>query len=282
MTAMPKACVIGHPVAHSRSPMIHNYWLKQLGLSGHYERADVTEAQFPEFLRRLRENGYVGANVTVPHKETAFRHVARRDAAADAIGAINTLWYEQDELIGGNTDAHGFITHLAMTVPGWERDARKAVVLGAGGAARAVIHALRAAGMDIALVNRTAERAQALAAHFGGPVTVHGFDALPRLLPAADLLVNTTSLGMAGNPPLAIDLDPLQPDAIVYDIVYVPLETGLLQAAQARGHRVVEGLGVLLHQAVKGFAHWFGVTPEVTPELRKLIADDIIAKTGGR
>ena len=133
MTAMPKACVIGHPVAHSRSPMIHNYWLEQLGLSGHYERADVTEAQFPEFLRRLRENGYVGANVTVPHKETAFRHVARRDAAADAIGAINTLWYEQDELVGGNTDAHGFIKHLAMTVPGWERDARKAVCWGRAG-----------------------------------------------------------------------------------------------------------------------------------------------------
>lgn len=279
MNVVPKACVMGHPVTHSRSPMIHNYWLRTLAIAGAYERADVTQQDFPGFLKGLRQHGYVGGNITVPHKETAYLAVDRRDGAADAIGAVNTVWHEGEMLVGGNTDAHGFITHLETSVPHWSRHARRAVVMGAGGAARAVIHALLGSGLELDLVNRTAGRARHLAAHFGGAITVHEFADLPRLLPDADLLVNTTSLGMTGSPPLALDLAPLKGDAIVYDIVYVPLETGLLKAARTRGHRTVDGLGVLLHQAAPAFARWFGTTPQVTPELRELVAADIRAKT---
>jgi shikimate dehydrogenase len=255
---------------------------KTLNLPGAYERADVGEGELAAFLSSLRERGYVGGNITVPHKETVFRLVSRRDAAAEAIGAVNTIWYERGSLVGGNTDAHGFITNLGLSVPDWDRFARQAVVMGAGGAARAVVHALRAVGLAVALVNRTAERARLLAEHFGGEITVHSPEELPRLLPGADLLVNTTSLGMRGNPPLDLDLRPLKPEAIVYDIVYVPLETGLLKAARARGLRGVDGLGVLLHQAVPGFARWFGVTPRVTPELRALLEADIAGKSAPR
>jgi shikimate dehydrogenase len=278
VTAVRKACIIGHPVAHSRSPLIHNYWLKTLGLSGSYEREDVTVEQLPDFLRTLRSRGYVGGNVTVPHKEAVHRLADRRDAAAAAIGAVNTLWFEEDALVAGNTDAHGFATHLEISVPDWRSNARHAVVMGAGGAARAVVYALLETGLEIAIVNRSFDRANLLSAHFGGRPKVHGFAGLPGLMATADLLVNTTSLGMVGNPPLSIDLEGLNPTAIVYDIVYVPLETELLKAARRRGHRTVDGLGVLLHQAVPGFARWFGVTPKVTPELRAHIEADIRAK----
>jgi shikimate dehydrogenase len=275
-----RACVIGHPVAHSRSPLVHGYWLKTLRIAGAYERADVTEPDFPNFLRNLRAHGYLGANITVPHKEAAFRLVDRRDDAAQAIGAVNTVWYEDDQLVGGNTDAYGFIVHLDASIPRWHETAGCAVVLGAGGAARAVVHALLARGVEIALVNRTLARAQDLAAHFGRRVSVASFAALPSLLGRADLVVNTTSLGMIGKPVLDLDLAPLTSAAIVYDIVYVPLETEFLRAAKQRGLRTVAGLGMLLHQAVPGFARWFGVTPSVTPELRSLIESDIRAKIG--
>jgi shikimate dehydrogenase len=275
-----RACVIGHPVAHSRSPLLHGYWLKTLGLAGAYERADVTETDFPHFLRGLRAHGYVGANITVPHKEAAFRLVDRRDEAAQAIGAVNTIWHEDASLVGGNTDAYGFIAHLEASIPRWDEATRFAVILGAGGAARAVVHALLARGVETAVVNRTMARAQDLAAHLGQRISSASFAELPRLLGRADLVVNTTSLGMAGKPPLDIDLAPLKPTAIVYDIVYVPLETEFLRAAKLRGQRTVDGLGMLLHQAVPGFARWFGVTPRVTPELRSLIESDIRAQTG--
>jgi shikimate dehydrogenase len=260
--------------------MLHGYWLRMLGIHGTYELADVPEANFPDFLHTLKARGFAGGNITVPHKEAAFRRVDCRDEAATAIGAVNTVWYEDDELRGGNTDAYGFVAHLEASAPGWDRSVRRSVVLGAGGAARAIVYALRARGVDVAVANRTRARAEDLVAHFAG-ATAHAWDELPGLLGAADLLVNATSLGMSGKVPLALDLAPLSREAIVYDIVYVPLETELLRDARGRGLRTVDGLGMLLHQAVPGFARWFGVTPRVTPDLRAVIEADIRAKTGG-
>jgi len=270
---------MGHPVAHSRSPMIHGYWLKTLGIQGAYELKDLTPEQFPGFVTQLDANGYVGGNVTVPHKEAAYRLVKRRDAAAEAVGAVNTLWLESGMLCGGNSDTHGFIANLDDRAPGWDVPGCRAVVLGAGGAGRSAVYALSTRGAQVELVNRTLARAQELAARFGPRVRAHGFDAVPRLLREADLLVNCTSLGLAGKPPLEVDLGPLKPGAVVYDVVYVPLETGLLAAARKRGHRTVDGLGMLLQQAGFGFRKWFGGDPRVTPELRKMLEADIVAKT---
>jgi len=281
MTEMiPRACVIGHPVAHSRSPLLHGYWLRTLGIAGAYERAEVTATEFPDFLKGLRQRGYVGANITVPHKEAAFNLVDRRNDTAQAIGAVNAVWYEDGQLVGSNTDVHGFLAHLDASVPGWDAAARRAVILGAGGAARAAVHGLLGRGLEVALVNRTASRARDLAAHFSMRPSVQTFDDLPELLGRADLLVNATSLGMAGKPALAPDLGPLKQEAIVYDIVYVPLATELLRLARQRGHRTVDGLGMLLHQAVPAFGRWFGVTPRVTPDLRLLIEADIRGPVG--
>ena len=275
---MTRACIMGHPVAHSRSPMLHGYWLRTLGIDGAYEFADVAPEDFESFFRGLGRNGFAGGNITKPHKEQAFRLVDRREEAADAIGAVNTVWYENGTLIGGNTDWLGIVLSLDAIAPGW--DSGNAVVLGAGGTARAATYGFRQRGLHVALVNRTLARAEQLAADFPG-VTAHGYDALPRLLGDADVLINTTSLGQAGNPPLEIDLQALKRSAVVYDVVYVPLETGLLKAARSAGHRTVDGLSMLLYQAVPGFAHWFGVTPTVTAEQRAILEADIRAKSGG-
>ena len=271
-----RAFVLGYPVAHSRSPMLHGSWLRTLGIPGSYERAEIAPENLAAFFARLRSEGFAGGNVTVPHKVACIPHLARLDPAATAIGAVNTIWREADDLVGGNTDAAGFIANLDEHAPGWS-GAGTAVILGAGGAARAAVYALRERGTAIRLVNRTRATAEALAARFGASVSAHDWAELPALLPGAGLLVNTTALGMKGQPPLAIDLAALPPDAVVYDIVYVPLETPLLAAARARGLRAVDGLGMLLHQAVPGFARWFGVTPTVTPELRALIEQDLRA-----
>ena len=280
MASPPKACVMGHPVAHSRSPMIHGYWLRTLGIPGAYELKDLTPEAFPDFVTHLEANGYVGGNVTVPHKEAAFRLVDRRDEAAEAVGAVNTLWLDNGRLMGGNSDTHGFVANLDDRAPGWDVRNGRAVILGAGGAARSAAYALAARGLTVEVVNRTVERARSLAADFGPRVSGRGFDALPGLLSEADLLVNCTSLGMTGKPPLEVDLARLRPGAVVYDVVYVPLETDLLAAARSRGHRVVDGLGMLLQQAGFGFRKWFGGDPRVTPELRALVEADIRAKTG--
>ena len=277
--ALPRACLMGHPVAHSRSPLIHGYWLRQLGIPGAYDLRDLSPDAFPDFFTRLAANGYVGGNITVPHKEAAYRLVHRRDAAAEAVGAVNTVWLEGDSLTGGNSDIHGFLANLDNGVPGWDTRGAHAVVIGAGGAARSAAYGLVTRGLDVSVANRTEERAADLATRFGPRVRGYGYDALPRLLPAADVLVNCTSLGMVGKPPLAIDLAPLKRSAVVYDVVYVPLETPLLAAARERGHRTVDGLGMLLQQAGFGFRKWFGATPTVTPELRALIEDDIRAGT---
>ena len=275
-----RACIMGHPVAHSRSPMIHSYWLKQLGIAGAYDFKDLTPEAFPAFIAAMGKNGYVGGNVTVPHKEAAFKGVVVRDAAAEAIGAVNTIWLENDTLMGGNSDTHGFSTNLDQAAPGWDAIGANAVVLGAGGSARSAVYAFATRGVDTSVVNRTRARADEIAAHFGSRVKSHGFDELPALLASADVLVNCTSCGMVGKPPLEIDLSALKRSAIVYDVVYVPLETELLAQARRRGHRTVDGLGMLLQQAGYGFHKWFGVNTAVTAELRALVEADIIAKTG--
>ncbi|PBB31343.1 MULTISPECIES: shikimate dehydrogenase [unclassified Mesorhizobium] len=272
-----RAFVTGHPIAHSRSPKIHRYWLEEYGIDGSYQAIDVRPEDFAAFLKSLGENGYRGGNVTIPHKEAAFALVERRDEAAEAIGAVNTLWLEDGVLWGGNTDALGFAGNLDEHAPGWAANG-PAVVLGAGGASRAVIHALKDRGLnDIRIVNRTLARAEELADRFGAGVSAHGAGAVGELLSDAGLLVNTTALGMHGNEILAADPAGLPGHAIVTDIVYVPLETPLLAAARARGLKTVDGLGMLLHQAVPGFERWFGKRPQVTPQLRRMIVADIEA-----
>lgn len=277
--AIPRACVMGHPVAHSRSPMIHGYWLKTLGIRGAYDLKDLSPEAFPGFVTGFPANGYIGGNVTVPHKEAAYRIVHSRDEAAEAIGAVNTLWLENGRLLGGNSDTHGFIANLDDRAPGWDMPGCRAVVLGAGGAARSAVYALLERGAQVHLVNRTFARAEEVAVRFGPRVRANGIDELPGLLATADLLVNCTSLGMVGKPALEIDLGPLKSSAVVYDIVYVPLETPLLAAARLRGHRTVDGLGMLLQQAGFGFRKWFGGAPRVTLELRAIVEADIVART---
>ncbi|HQZ11256.1 MAG TPA: shikimate dehydrogenase [Devosia sp.] len=281
MSRRNKAFVMGHPIAHSRSPLMHGHWLKTLGITGSYERLDVAPADIDTFFAGFRDAGWVGGNVTVPHKSAVIPHLAGLDAAAEAMGAVNTIYWDGDDLVGGNADGIGFTHNLDDRAPGWDAGARRAVVIGAGGAARAATYALLERGLDVALCNRTVARAEQLAARFGKRVTAHGTDALPSLMADADLLAQTTSQGMIGQPPLTLDLAPLKPGAVVCDIVYVPLDTDLLKAARQRGHRTVDGLGMLMHQAVVGFTHWFGQTPVVTDELRKILTDDIKAKTPG-
>jgi len=271
---MKRACVIGWPVEHSRSPLIHRYWLKHYGIDGAYEKEAVRPEDLAGFLGLLGAHGYAGANVTLPHKEAALQLAAVADEAARAIGAANTLWLDQaGRLSAGNTDAYGFITNLEAEAVNWNTDRRPVMVLGAGGAARAILHGLLTEGASrVLLANRTRDRAEALARAFGPSVTVVDWDDRHQALAGCGLLVNATSLGMTGKDKLDIDLGALAADAVVADIVYSPLETELLAAARARGNRIVDGLGMLLHQAVPGFERWFGVRPEVTPALRAHVA----------
>ncbi|RYB07130.1 shikimate dehydrogenase [Lichenibacterium ramalinae] len=271
----PRAFVIGHPVGHSRSPLIHGHWLEVHGIAGSYERVPVAPEDLDGFVAGLKAAGFVGGNVTVPHKSRVLELAEAVDEAADAIGAANTLWFDEGELVAGNTDALGFLASLDDEAPGWDGTPGAALVLGAGGAARAVIHGLLDRGFEVAVVNRTLMRAVELAEGQDDSVWAYAWEEIPQLLRAADLVVNTTTLGMAGQPPLTLDLAGLKRGALVVDIVYTPLETPLLAAARAAGHRAVGGLGMLLHQAVPGFERWFGVRPEVTPELRALIEADV-------
>jgi shikimate dehydrogenase len=268
------ACLIGWPAAHSRSPLIHHYWLRTLGIEGGYVIEAVPPDDFKDFLLRLSRRGFVGANVTRPHKERALA-LSKPDARASAVGAANTLWFEDGELRSTNTDVEGFIGNLDASAPGWDQ-AAEALVLGAGGASRAVVFGLIERGISrVHLANRTLERAKALAGQFGASVHPVALDAIGELLPRAKLLVNTTSLGMHGQPPLQLDVGQLPADAVVADLVYVPLETPLLKAAKARGLKTADGLGMLLHQAVRGFELWFGRRPQVTSELRALVEADL-------
>ena len=275
MSKARAACLIGWPAAHSRSPLIHHYWLRTLGIAGGYNIEAVPPEGFAEFVLHLSAHGFVGANVTLPHKERALA-LSAPDARARAVGAANTLWYEAGELRSTNTDIEGFINNLDAAAPGWD-GAGQALVLGAGGASRAVVFGLIERGFKrVHLANRTIDRARALADQFGESVHPVAWDAIGDLLPQAALLVNTTSLGMHGQPELAIDVSRLPPQAVVADLVYVPLETALLAAARARGLRAADGLGMLLHQAVRGFELWFGQRPQVTPELRALVEADLL------
>jgi shikimate dehydrogenase len=269
-------CIIGWPAGHSRSPIIHNYWIRQHGIAGEYRKEAVPPEELAAFLAGLGERGYVGANVTIPHKEVALRLTAP-DARADAIGAVNTIWRDGGTLRSTNSDGLGFLGNLDAAAPGWDRELATAVVLGAGGSARSVVFGLIERGVKkIHLVNRTLDRAEALRARFGAAVVPARWEEAGALIGDAGLLVNSTSLGMHGQPPLAIDVGRLPAGAVVADLVYVPLATPLLAAARARGLATADGLGMLLHQAVTGFSLWFGVKPTVTPELRALVEADLL------
>lgn len=278
---MTRAFVAGHPIKHSRSPLIHGYWLREHGIAGSYERIDVEPVNFGTFLRTFREQGFAGGNVTLPHKEAAFAGAARRTERAERLKAVNTLWIEDGVLWGDNTDVAGFMANLDQSLgTGWDQAVETALVLGAGGAARGIVAGLQDRPLKRILVaNRTLGKAADLVRDLEryGPVTLEAlaWDELDRALPRAQLVVNTTSLGMAGQPPLPVDLGIAAEGTVVSDIVYVPLKTPLLAAAEARGLRTIDGLGMLLHQAVPGFERWFGVRPRVTPELRALVAADI-------
>ena len=271
-----RAGVVGHPVKHSRSPIIHGYWLEQFGINGRYDRYDVKPEDFSHFVKTLSEQALQGVNVTIPHKEAAFLALDEATERARRLKAANTLWFENGKLWGDNTDSIGFLANLDQGHPGWDINAKSALILGAGGAARAIIAGLQKRNIEkITIVNRTRERAEELALMSGGQVAIAEWSKVSFQLESADLVVNTTSLGMSGQPDLDLSLDPLGKNALVTDIVYVPLETNLLKQARLRGNPVVDGLGMLLHQAVPGFEHWFGNRPVVTDELRHLVEDHI-------
>lgn len=270
MTA--KAFVIGHPIGHSRSPLIHGTWLKAYGIDARYDAIDVEAAELAHFVARLRAGEFVGGNVTIPHKEAVFGLCDMVDPLARTIGAVNTLVVQGGKVRGFNTDFMGFLGNLDQRAPGWSDDLGEAIVLGAGGAARAVLVALRERGVGTThLLNRTPANASSLAAAFGEAIRPGTLDDFAAVAPGAGLVVNTTSVGMHGTTFPHLPLDRLPETALVTDIVYVPLVTPLLAEARARGLRTVDGLGMLLHQAVPGFEAWFGIRPEVTPDLRAAV-----------
>ena len=272
-TRIPLAGVIGHPVAHSKSPKLHGHWLKTYGLAGFYVPMDVSPEDLETVLRTLPQAGFVGANVTVPHKEAALRLADEVSDRAKKIGAANTLVFRDDGSIhADNTDGYGFMENLRSGAPDWNPQDGPAVVIGAGGAARAVLQALIDAGVpEVLLTNRTRARADQLKEEFGSQITVIDWLQAGNVIENAELVVNTTSLGMQGQPELRVPLDGLQPGAVVTDLVYAPLKTRLLQTAEDAGCTTVDGLGMLLHQAVPGFERWFGQRPEVTDELRATV-----------
>lgn len=278
-TMAPHAFVTGYPVSHSRSPLIHGHWLKTLGLPGSYQAHAVSPEHFPAFIASLKDgkSGFVGGNLTIPHKELAFKLADRPDSLAQELGAANTLWLEDGLLCATNTDGHGFVANLDARHPGWDK-VETAVVFGAGGASRAVIQAVRDRGIGtIHIVNRTLERAQELADRFGPKVHAHRNGALHEVMEDAGLFINTTSLGMDGSAVPDIDFSPLAQNAVVTDIVYVPLRTAFLTQAEQQGFATVDGLGMLLHQAAPGFEKWFGRRPIVDETLRALVIADMDA-----
>jgi shikimate dehydrogenase len=267
---VPIAGVIGNPIAHSRSPHLHGHWLRVHGIEGYYVPLHVQGQDLPEVFRSLPKIGFKGVNVTLPYKERALELADRVSDRAALIGAANTITFQPDGAIhADNTDGYGFIENLKSGAPGWSPRTGPTVVLGAGGAARAVLSALLEAGApEIRLANRTRVKAETLRNDFGPRMSVIDWHRVPDELEDADTLVNTTSLGMTGQPELVLSLDKLPRTAVVTDIVYRPLITPLLGSAMARGNTIVDGLGMLLHQAAPGFERWFGQRPEITPELR--------------
>jgi shikimate dehydrogenase len=275
---MKRSCIIGWPVEHSRSPLIHGYWLKHYALEGEYRSEAVPADGLDAFLATLRERGYVGCNVTIPHKERTAELVKLADDLTRKLAAVNTVYFEGGEIMGTNTDAYGFAAHLRSSAPDLNLVGADAIILGAGGAARAVLAALLDEGARrIYVCNRSFDRAQTLVQRFGPQVEAVDWHRAAQAMVGVDLLVNATALGMSGKPELDLALDPLPRNAVVCDIVYVPLETALLKRARHRGHRTVDGLGMLLHQAQPAFEKWFGFRPKVTLELRRLVEQDIHA-----
>lgn len=275
MTTPLKAGVIGWPITQSRSPLIHTTWLKEHHINGSYDKHAVKPEELSNFINDLKENGFSGINVTIPHKESVLNFADVITDDAKVIGAANTLWFEDGKLIAGNTDGFGFITHLKTSAPNWQATA-PVMVLGAGGAARAILYALIQEGVpEIRLTNRTIERAQNLASEFGNTIKVIPWEQKEKALENCSLLVNTTSLGMTDKPPLEINIEPLPVTAVCYDIVYAPLETELLKAARKKGLVAIDGLGMLLHQAVPGFEKWFGTRPQVTKSLYEKVIIDL-------
>lgn len=272
---IPLAGVVGQPVAHSKSPRLHRHWLRRYGIAGHYVPLDVAQSDLSEVLTALPKAGFVGVNVTIPHKESVLKLADVISDRAALIGAANTLIFRKDGKIhADNTDGYGFLANLHAKAPGWQPASGPAAVLGAGGAARAVIVSLIEAGVpEIRLANRTRARAEALHAEFGGRVVVNDWVRAPVMLEECATLVNTTALGMAGRPDLKLALDHLPTHAVVNDLVYTPLHTAFLQAAEAHGCVTVDGLGMLLHQAVPGFERWFGHRPEVDQATRDLLIE---------
>jgi len=273
---MKKACVIGWPIAHSRSPLIHNYWLKKYGIDAVYEKKAVEPANVAQFISNLVTSEFTGCNVTIPHKEAAFQAVTKADGIAKRLGAVNTVYIKDDLICGTNTDGEGFIASLHHVYPTFSLRNRTTVIIGAGGAAKAIIGALFDEGVErIGIINRTRERIHDLQAQFGTGIHEISETTSNDALKNCALLVNTTSQGMEGQPPLELEIQSLNPNALVADIVYTPLETVFLANAKRNGNPVLGGLGMLLHQAVRGFELWFGVKPEVTAELYELIAADV-------
>ncbi|MGR3813926.1 MAG: shikimate dehydrogenase [Cognatishimia activa] len=270
---IPLAGVIGHPIAHSKSPKLHGYWLKEHGLEGHYVPIDVAPENLESVLRMMPKMGYVGANVTIPHKERALEIADQVTDRATLIGAANTLIFLEDgKILADNTDGYGFIQNLRNGAPDWDPTAGAAVVLGAGGAARAVLASLLDVGVpEILLSNRTRARAEQLRDDFGARIKVIEWVQAGNVMEDGATVVNTTSLGMTGKPELRVPLDGLNADAVVTDLVYTPLMTNFLETAHAKGCTTVDGLGMLLHQAVPGFERWFGPRPEVTDDVRQVM-----------
>lgn len=273
---MKRTCIIGWPIAHSRSPLIHGYWMKQHGIDSEYVKLAVPPEQLAEFINALPESGYLGCNVTIPHKEAAFQLATVRDEVSSRLGAANTLYVRDRTVHCTSTDGQGFIASLRHAHPDLQLHGANVVMLGAGGSARSIIPALLDQGVArIGLINRTVERVAVLKASFGADLVHISADNEDTALAACDILINTTSLGMQGQPPLIFDVARLGEQCLVADIVYTPLKTRLLLDAEARGLRTVGGLGMLLHQAVRGFELWYGVRPQVTNELWSLIAADV-------
>jgi shikimate dehydrogenase len=270
LNKIPLAGVIGSPIAHSKSPQLHTHWLKTYGLPGHYIPMDVAPDDLEAVIRMLPRMGFVGVNITVPHKEKVMEIADLVTDRATLIGAANTLIFRKDGKIhADNTDGYGFIQNLKQNAPGWNPKVGPAVVLGAGGAARAVVASLLEVGVpEIMITNRTRIRAEALKEEFGKRLTVYDWVQAGNLLEEAALVVNTTSLGMLGKQPLRVPLDGLRKEALVTDLVYAPLKTGLLVEAEKAGCHIVDGLGMLLHQAVPAFERWFGQRPEVDTATR--------------
>ena len=277
-TSLTHAFVTGFPVKHSRSPIIHGHWLQGFGIAGTYQAIEVEPKEFADFIATLKDgtSRFAGGNVTIPHKEQAFALSDAPDALASELGAANTLFMSDGKLHATNTDGYGFLNNLDDRAPGWTDAKDRAVVLGAGGASRAIIQALRDRGFgEIHVLNRTVERAQELSDRFGPRVHAAPIGALAERLAGADLFVNTTSLGMDDSDAIAIDFTAMRAGALVTDIVYVPLITPILAQAKEQGMCIADGLGMLLHQAVPGFEKWFGKRPEVTSELRAMIIADM-------